>query len=86
MLSILNKLTLQKKFKKIIVTSNVFGQNKTKQQQQQQQNKKSNITFPFISLIEPLPEPGSRDISHPKRMRYHCTTKSTESIDCSQAI
>ena len=22
----------------------------------------------------------------PKRMRYHCTTESTESIDCSQAI
>jgi len=27
-----------------------------------------------------------RDLLHTKRMRYHCTTKSTESSECSQAI
>jgi len=25
-------------------------------------------------------------LMHPERMRYHCTTESTENIDCSQAI
>ena len=46
----------------------------------QQQNKKSNI--------KTLAGAGdwTRDLLHPKRMRYHCTTESTESIDCSQAI
>jgi len=29
---------------------------------------------------------GTRDILHPKRMRYLCTKKLTKSIDCSQAI
>ena len=29
---------------------------------------------------------GTRDLVHLKRMRYHCTTESTENIDCSQAI
>ena len=42
MLSIVNKLTLQKELQ-TFVTSNVFLDNKVKtQQQQQQQNKKSN--------------------------------------------
>ena len=47
---------------------------------QQQQNKQSNI--------QTLAGAGdwTRDILHPKRMRYHCTTEPTESIDCSQAI
>jgi len=47
---------------------------------QQQQNKQSNIKTPFGA------EDWTRDLSHPKRMRYHCTTESTENIDCSQAI
>ena len=47
---------------------------------QQQQNKKSNI--------KTLAANGdwTRDLLHPKPMRYHCTTESTDSIDCSQAI
>jgi len=46
---------------------------------QQQQNKKSNI--------KTLAGGGdwTRDLLHPKRMRDHCTTKSTKSIDCCQA-
>jgi len=54
-----------------------FGQNL---KPQQQQNKKSNI--------KTLAGAGNctRDLLHPKRMGYHCTTESTESIDCSQAI
>jgi len=42
---------------------------------QQQQNRKSNI--------KTLAGAGNRtrDFLHPKRMRYHCTTESTESID-----
>jgi len=55
-----------------------FGQKKVKTQQQQ--NKKSNI--------KTLAAAGhcTRDLLQPKRMRYHCTTESTDSIDCSQAI
>jgi len=46
----------------------------------QQQNKKSHIkTLAGVGN-------RTRDLLHPKRMRYHCTTESTESIDCSQAI
>jgi len=47
---------------------------------QQQQYKKSNI--------KTLAGAGdrTRDLLHSKRMRYHCTTESTENIDCSQAI
>jgi len=46
----------------------------------QQQNKKSNIKI--------LAGAGKRtgDLLHPKPMRYQCTTESTETIDCSQAI
>jgi len=77
MLRILNKLTLYKELQ-TFVTNNVFWDKKVKTQQQQ--NKKSNI--------KTLAEAGdwTRDLSHPKRIRYHCTTESTESIDCSQAI
>ena len=28
----------------------------------------------------------TRDLLHPKRMRYICTTESTENVDCGQAI
>jgi len=44
---------------------------------QQQQNKKWNI--------KTLVGAGNwtRDLLLPMRMRYHCTTESTESIDCS---
>ena len=54
-----------------------FGQ---KVKTQQQQNKKLNI--------KTLAGAGNltRDLLHPKRMRYHCTTESTERFDCSQAI
>ena len=38
-------------------------------------------------MYKPLPEPGLKPGPlAPKRMRYHCTTKQTESIDCSPAI
>jgi len=73
MLSILNKLILQKTLQNI-VTNNVFMDKKIKTQQQQ--NKKSNL--------KTLAGTGNwtRDLLHPKRMRYHCTTESSESIDC----
>jgi len=47
---------------------------------QQQQNKKSNI--------KTLAGSGdwTRDLLHPKRMRYQSTTELTDSINCSQAI
>jgi len=59
------------------MTNNVFFDKKIKTQQQ---NKKSNI--------KTLAGAGYRtwDLLHPKRMRYHCTTESTKSIDCRQAI
>jgi len=47
---------------------------------QQQQNKISNITTLAGA------RDWTRNLLHPKRMRYHCTTESTENIDCSQAI
>jgi len=60
------------------VTNTVFLDKKEKTQQQQ--NKKSNLkTFAGAGDC-------TRDLLHPKRMRYHCTTESTESIDCSQAM
>jgi len=76
MLGLLNKLTLYKELP-TFVTNNVFLDKKVKTQQQ---NKKSNI--------KTLAGAGdwTRDLLHPKRMRYHCTTESTESIDRSQAI
>jgi len=52
---------------------------KVKTQQQHNKNK---------SNIKTLSGAGdwTRDLLHPKRMRYHCITESTESIDCSKAI
>jgi len=64
MLSILNKLALQKELQ------NVVGQ-KVKTQQ----NKK--IKQKNVGGARNL----TRDFSHLKRMRYLCTTESTESID-----
>ena len=75
MLSILNKLTLQKE-KQNVVTNNVFLDKKVKTQQQQ--NKKSNIKKP---MSEPGIEPGTF-----KRKRYHCTTEFTDSIHYTQAM
>jgi len=76
MLSILNKLTLQKELQNF-VTNNVFLDKKLKHNNK---TKKSNI--------KTLTGAGNwtRDLLHPKWMRYHCTAESTESIDCSQAI
>jgi len=54
-----------------------------KKQQQQHHNKKpKKIKHKTLAGAGDL----TRDILHLKRMRYHCTTESTESIDCSQAI
>jgi len=60
------------------VINNVILDKKVKTQQQQ--NKKSDI--------KTLAGAGywTRELLHPERMRYHCTTEATESIDCSQAI
>ena len=55
-----------------------FWQKKLKTQQQQ--SKKWNIKILVGS------EDWTRDLLHPKRMRYHYATESTDSIDCSQAI
>jgi len=60
------------------VTNNMFLDEKVKTQEQQ--NKKSNKK----TVAEDWN--WTRDLLHPKRMRYHCTTESTERIDCSQAI
>ena len=60
------------------MTNYVFLDKKVKTQQQQ--NKKSNIKT-LVGAGD-----WTWDLLHPKRMRYHCTTESTESIDCSQAI
>ena len=74
MLSILNKLTLQKKLH-IFVTDNVFWTKKLKHNNNKIKHKKPCRSRDF--------NPGPLA---PKRMRYLCTTESTESIDCSQAI
>jgi len=74
MSSILNKLILQKKLQKI-VTNNVFCKKEIKNT-----TKKSNI--------KTLDGAGNwtEELSHPKPMRYLCTTESTEGNECSQAI
>ena len=46
---------------------------------QQQQNKKSNIKTLAGTRN------WTRDLSPPKRMRYHCATESTDSKDLRQA-
>jgi len=78
MLSIFNKLTLHKELQ-YFMTDNVFLDKKVKTQQRQNK-KKSNIkTLAWAGN-------WTKDISHQKRMRYLCSTESTESNDCSQAI
>ena len=57
---------------------NVFLDKKVKTQPQQ--NKKSNLE------THDGARNWTRDLMHPKRILYHCTTESTETIDCSQAI
>ena len=77
MLSILNKLTLQK-ILQIFGTNNVVLDKKVKTQQQQ--NRTSNI--------KTLAGSGNwtRDISHPKQVRYLWTTESAESNDYRQCF
>jgi len=77
MLSILNKLTLQKKLQNL-VTNNVFLDKKEKHINNK--TKKSNM--------KTLPGAGNwiRVLSDPKRVRYLFTTESIESNYCSQAI
>ena len=73
MLSLLNKLTLQKKLQNY-VTNNVFwGKN----------NFNNNKTSQIKKYIA---EAGNwtKELLHPKRKRFHWTTVSTESNDCSQ--
>jgi len=52
--------------------------------------KKSKTTTNTKQKIKPKTLVGAgnwtRDLSHPKRMRYHCTAESTESNDSRQAI
>ena len=60
------------------VTNNVFLDKEVKPQLQQ--NKKSNIKTCAGA------GDWTHDLLHPRRMRYHCTTESSESIDCGQAI
>jgi len=64
MLSVLNKLTLQKELQNF--ETMCFG---TKRKTQQQQNKKSDIKT--VAGAGNL----TRDNLHPKQMRYHCTTE-----------
>ena len=61
-----------------LLAKNVFLVKKVKTQQQQ--IKKSNIKTVAGA------RDWTQDLLHTKWMRYHCTTESTESIDCSQAI
>jgi len=76
MLSILKKLTLQKKLQ-TSVTNNVFVDKKVKH---------NNKTKTHSIKILAGAEISTRDPLHPKRMRYLWTTESTESYECSQAI
>jgi len=75
MLKILNKLTLQKDLQNF-VTKECFWTKKKEKSTTTKQN------------IKTLAGNGNRtrDFLLPKRMRYHCTTESTESVDCRQAI
>ena len=77
MLSLLNKLLLQKELQTLWQIMCFWTKSKNTSTTKQ---KKSNIkTFAGAGN-------WTRDLLHPKRMRYHCTTESIESINCSQAI
>ena len=71
LLSILNKLTLQKDLQNI-VANKVFMDKLWKH----------NNNETKISNLKTLAGAGNwtRDLLHPKRMRYHCPTESTERI------
>jgi len=75
--SILNKLTLQK-IAKFVTKKGILDK---KVKTQQQQNKKIKHKKTLVG-----DENWTQDLSHTKQMRYLCTMKSTESIDCSQAM
>jgi len=77
MLSILNKSTLQEEWQNF-VTKMCFWTKREKSTATKQ--KKSNIKTHAGDGNR------TRDLLLPKRMRYYCTTESTESIDCRQAI
>jgi len=99
MFSIVNELTLQNKLQNF-VTNNVFLDKKKKTQQQQNKKEKKNrcrdremkssctqsIVYTHGLTDNNVVTSPSMYRMHPKRMRYRCTTESTESIDCSQAI
>jgi len=76
MLSILNKLTLQKKLQSF-VTNEVFLDKKVKTQTTKQKIKQK------IPCWSRALNPGPLA---PKRMLYLCTTESTESNACSQVF
>jgi len=78
MLCILNNLLLQKKLPMLWQIICFWTKKiKTYQQQNKKFKPKKNLA-------------GARNwtenLLHPKRMRYHCTTESTENIDCCPAI
>jgi len=77
MLSILNKWTLHKELHIFLLIMCFWTRSKNTTTTKE---KKSNI--------KTLDGPGNwtRDLLQPKRMLYHCTTESTESLYCSQAI
>jgi len=78
MLSIINKLILQEKLQTFVM-NNVFLDKKVKTQQQQ------NTTSNIKTLAGA--RDWTRDLLHPKRMRYHCTTESTENeLNCFDAM
>jgi len=74
MLSILYKSTLQKELQNV-VTNDVFLQ----KSKDKTTIKKQHKTLAGAGNL-------TRNLSHPKRMCYHCTTESTDIIDCRQTI
>jgi len=75
MFSILNKVTLQKELQSFVTNSVLWTTSEntttTKLKIKQKNACRSRVLNPEL---------------HPKRIRYYCTTESTESINCSQAI
>jgi len=76
MLSILNKWTLQKELQNV-VTNNVLVDKQLKHNNNKTKVKHKNPCRAGN---------WTRNLMHSKRMRYHCTTEVSESIDFSQAI
>jgi len=75
MLSILNKVTLQKELQSSVTNSVLWATSKNTTTTKQKIKHKTACWSRALN-------PGL----HPKRIRYHCTIESTESINCSQAI